>query len=493
MTKLHYDLCVIGGGINGAAIARDAVGRGLSVLLVEAHDFAGATSSASTKLIHGGLRYLEQWDFSLVQKSLKEREHLLKSGSPLIWPIRVVIANSQFIKRSQWMLKAGLFLYDRLGGRSVLPRSVKINRDEGDYLGSLKSSFADGFVYSDCWCDDTRLVVMNLVDAAARGARVLNYTKCVGLEAVDGRWDVTLLDVRHRDELCVSASMVVNATGPWVNQFLEAVKLGVRDPDLPKTRLVKGSHLIIDRHYEGEHAYLLQQEDGRVVFVAPYEGQYTVIGTTEEEHDGDPRDAKISKAETSYLLNAFNLYFEKEITLSDVVFTYSGIRPLLDDGKGNASKVSRDHLIYHHTRQAAPLLSVFGGKLTTHRKVAEDVVDDLMRLSARSADSWTDKDVLISAYSSEMPDWLAEDVFKRYVSSYGNHVHHIVGDATCVEDLGQHYGDGVYESELRYLRDNEWATCAEDVIWRRSKLGLWISNQTIEAIEGFFNGKNSGD
>ncbi len=493
MSKLHYDLCVIGGGINGAAIARDASGRGLSVLLVEAQDFAGATSSASTKLIHGGLRYLEQFDFGLVKKSLKEREILLKSAPNLIWPIRCVIPKSEFVKRPAWMVKLGLFFYDRLGGRSILPRSASIDRVSENYMDPLKSDYTEGFVYSDCWCDDTRLVIMNVVDAAERGAKVLNYTKCTGIEECDGRWDVTLSDVYSEDRVVVSASMIVNATGPWVNQFLSSVGMGQNDPDLPKTRLVKGSHLIIDRHYEGDHAYVLQQADGRIVFVAPYEERYTVIGTTEEDHHGDPRDAKISDAETSYLLNAFNLYFSKQIALSDVIFTYSGIRPLLEDGSGNSSKVSRDHLIYHHKRREAAMLSIFGGKLTTHRIVAEEVVDKLFALSARSAVAWTDDEPLSEAEHDERYSWMPSELLERYRAAYGHRILLIVGEALELDALGRHFGDGVYEAELNYLRDYEWATCAEDVIWRRSKLGLKVSQETLHAIEGFFNGKYSGD
>ncbi len=494
MRKLHYDLCVIGGGINGAAIARDAAGRGLSVLLVDAQDLAGATSSASTKLIHGGLRYLEQWDFTLVQKSLREREILIKTVPYLIWPIRCIIPSSDLVKRPKWMIDIGLFLYDRLGGKSVLPRSRRIDRTRDDYIAPLKSEYMEGYVYSDCWCDDTRLVIMNAVDAAERGARVLNYTKCVGLKQVEGRWQVALEDTRDgHDRLDISASMVVNATGPWVNQFLENVQLGLKDPDLPKTRMVKGSHIILDRHYEGDHTYVLQQPDGRIVFVAPYEGRYTLVGTTEEDHAGDPRDAMISGEETAYLLTAFNRYFETEIAPNDVVFTYSGIRPLLDDGEGNASKVSRDHLIYHHSRFASPLLSIFGGKLTTHRIVAEDVVDKLMLLSGRHVPSWTSSVPLVENVDRGEYEWLSQEIFARYKSSYGGRMSLIVGDGEDMGALGQHFGDGVYEAELNYLCEHEWASNAEDVIWRRSKLGLMISDETVKAIEGYFNELYSGD
>ncbi len=492
MSDLHYDLCIIGGGINGAAIARDAAGRGLTVLLVESQDLAGATSSASTKLIHGGLRYLEQWDFALVKKSLREREILLRNAPNLIWPIRCVIPNSELVKRPAWMIRLGLFLYDRLGGKSVLPPSRSIDRTQDDYIQPLKSEYMEGYVYSDCWCDDTRLVILNALQATDRGARILNYTKCIGLVQEEGRWNVDLLDTRSQDRLNVSASMVVNATGPWVNQFLESVKLGLRDPDLPKTRMVKGSHLIIKRHYKGEQTYLLQQPDGRVVFVAPYEGRYTLIGTTEEDYYSDPRDAMISEDETAYLCAAFNLYFDEEVKPSDAVFTYSGVRPLLYDGEGNSSQVSRDHLIYRHARFTAPLLSIFGGKLTTHRVVAEEVVDELMQLSGRHSPAWTAQEPLIGVDVGKY-GWLPPELLTRYRSSYGDLVVKLIKDAECLSDLGRHYGDGVYEAELDYLTAYEWATSVDDVIWRRSKLGLWISEQTIDAIEGYFSAENPSD
>lgn len=437
-------------------------------------------------MIHGGLRYLEQWDFALVRKSLQEREVLLRKAGPLIWPIRCAILNSDLVERPSWMIKAGLFLYDRLGGRSVLPRSRAIDRSRDNYIVPLKSDYMEGYVYSDCWCDDTRLVIMNAVDAAARGAVVRNYTSCTGLQEEGGQWRVDLQDARS-----VRASMVVNATGPWVNRFLAQVGLAAGDPDLPKTRLVKGSHLIVDRHYDGDQAYVLQQPDGRIVFVAPYEGRYTLIGTTEEDYQGNPRDAEISEDETAYLCGAFNRYFEDEIKPSDALFTYSGIRPLLDDGEGEARKVSRDHLIYHHKRFTPPLLSIFGGKLTTHRVVAEEVVDEVMALSGRYAPGWTADEPLLK--QGEGCDWLPADVLARYQRSYGSRMAMIIGAAERLDDLGYHFGDGVYEAELDYLQKYEWARSAEDVIWRRSKLGLWISTDTLDAIEGYFDGEDLSD
>ena len=497
MEDIHYDLCVIGGGINGAGIARDAAGRGLSVLLVEAHDLAGATSSASTKLIHGGLRYLEHREFSLVRKSLKEREILFKNAQHLVWPIECVLPFDE-TKRPKWLLRLGLWLYDCLGGVKSFPdsRVIKFNGDAANQ--PLQQEIKNGFVYTDCQADDTRLVVMNAVDAAARGAKILTYTLCERLEIQDGRWRVSLKDSRSDDTIKVSAAMVVNATGPWVRQFLDSIGLGEHDHDLPAVRLVKGSHVILPRQYEGEQAYVLQQKDGRIVFVAPYERKYTLVGTTEEDYEGDPRDARISDDEMTYLCDAYNASFEKPISKSDMIFTFSGVRPLLDDGNKNTSKVTRDHLIYHHSRYEAPLLSLYGGKLTTYRTVAEDVVDKLIGLSGRVSEGWTDKEPLVggdlgedgfgafcSSQKSLYP-WLPDSLLWRYARMYGTRMDYFLHGKEGLEGLGEHYGDGVYEVEINYLRTYEWALSAEDIIWRRSKLALHVSDETLDNIEASF-------
>ncbi len=499
MSDLHYDLCVIGGGINGAGIARDAAGRGLSVLLIETQDLAGATSSASTKLIHGGLRYLEHREFGLVRKALKERERLYRTAQHLIWPITCVLPQGLHETRPEWMIRLGLWIYDHLGGRSSLPRSRVIDRTKDNYVEPLKSDYIQGFVYSDCWCDDTRLVIANAVDAAARGAEILTHTECTDLNVEGGVWRVGLREVQTGHCRSIQASMVVNATGPWVSRVLERTGLSEGDPDAPQVRMVKGSHLIINRHYEGQQAYVLQQDDGRIVFVAPYEKLYTVIGTTEEEYEGNPRDVYISQAEKAYLIKAFNGYFERSICEADVVFTYSGVRPLMDDGGDNVSAVSRDHVIYHHKRYDPPMLSLFGGKLTTYRAVAEDVVDVLMRLSGRAAPAWTadvalsgadykdnDFDAFVARKQHEF-SWVPASLMYRYARAYGTRMDYFLSKCTCLADMGVDYGDDVYRAELEYLRDYEWARSAEDVIWRRSKLGMCISEQTIAAIDEFFN------
>ncbi len=498
MSDIHYDLCIIGGGINGVGIARDAAGRGLSVILVEAHDLAGATSSASSKLIHGGLRYLENYDFTLVHKALKEREILYKNASNLVWPVECILPmdNKQ---RPEWFLRLGLWFYDRLGGKKSLPDSRLIKFWEDGVGKPLKKKYKSGFRYFDCQVDDTRLVIMNAVDAASRGAKILTHTMCKNLKIHDGKWRVSLKDTRSDDSIDISASMVVNATGPWVEGFLDSLGIGVNDNDLPSVRLVKGSHIILPRMYEGNHAYVLQQEDGRIVFVAPYEGGYTLVGTTEEDFNGDPRDVHISDQEISYLCNAYNSGFEKGISKSDVIFTFSGVRPLLDDGKDNASKVTREHFIYHHGRYEAPLLSLYGGKLTTYRAVSQDVVDKLMQISGRVGVGWSANIALAGSNFGDQGfneyclkqkskyNWLPDDLFMRYASSYGTYMDCFLRGATSLDDLGKHYGDSIYEAEIEYLKKYEWVSCAEDIIWRRSKLGLYISDQTLANIEGIFS------
>lgn len=497
MAELHFDLCVIGGGINGAGIARDAAGRGLSVLLVEAQDLAGATSSASSKLIHGGIRYLEHMEFKLVRDALREREVLLRAVPHLVRPMEFVMP-LEGAPRPEWMIRAGLFIYDRLGGRGILPRSRSVDLPVENYGKPLKSQLAKGFVYSDCWGDDTRLVVLNAVDAAARNARVLTHTQCQSLAIENNRWTVGLCDLKTNRFYAVSAAMVVNATGPWVGEFLERTGLGEGDHDIPKVRLVKGSHIILPRRYEGEHAYILQQPDKRIVFVMPYEGKYTLIGTTEEDFTGDPRNAMASDAEISYLLAAYNRAFRAEAGKDDIIFTYSGVRPLFDDGTQSASAVTRDYRIYHHKRYTPPMLSVFGGKLTTYRVVAQSVVDRLMRLSGRGGQHWTADEPLtggdipygdvagyISAQKKRYP-WLPPALLTRYVRAYGTRMDYFLFRCRDIGDLGYHYGDDLYDVEVAYLRRYEWAFCAEDILWRRSKLGLHLSDETIRKLEESF-------
>ncbi len=497
MSVLHYDLCVIGGGINGAGIARAASARGLSVLLVEAGDLAGATSSASSKLIHGGLRYLEYFEFKMVREALRERETLLNIAPHLVKPARCVFLQDEEL-RSKWVMRLGLWLYDRLGGKSSLPKSHIIEFGDDEYGTPLLDTKAGGIIYSDCTVDDTRLVIANAVDASLRGAKILTHTTCDSLSMCDGKWRVSLRDTRLGDNLDISASMVVNASGPWVAGFLEGVGVGGDDPDLPNIRLVKGSHIILSRQYDGDHIYVLQQSDKRIVFVAPYQDNYTLVGTTEEDYEGNPRDAHISDDEMAYLCNAVNNAFAKKILPSDVLFTFSGVRPLLDDGGDDSSSVSREYLIYHHKRFDAPLLSVFGGKLTTYRALSDAVIDKLMVVSGRAdigskmleplaGGDFGGKsfDEFLLTKKRTYP-WLGADILLRYARAYGTRMDLFLCDASNLSDLGMHYGDDVFGVEIDYLIKHEWASCAEDIIWRRSKLGLSVCDETIRNIEAGF-------
>jgi glycerol-3-phosphate dehydrogenase len=490
-SKKHYDLCVIGGGINGAGVARDAAGRGLSVLLVEARDLTAATSSASTKLIHGGLRYLEYFEFGLVRDSLKERETLLRLAPHIIQPMSFVLPHDRG-QRPWWMIRLGLFLYDNLARRKMLPGSQGIDFHKTGAGEPLKEHFKKGFKYADCWVDDARLVVLNAMSAAEKGADILTQTKCIGIE--DGRqaWTVRLEDAAGLT-FEVSAEALVNATGPWVRDVIDGS--GLAQPDTPHIRLVKGSHIIIKRAYEGDQAYILQQPDKRIVFVIPYEGDYTLIGTTEEAFEGDSYEARISEEEMTYLCEAYNRAFKAPISRSDLLWTYSGVRPLFDDGEGEARAVTRDYKIYEQPSTPHLMLSVFGGKLTTYRVLAEEVVDRIVEVAGRDVPAWTalenlpgggiaaaDFEAFLDVQRKEY-SWLEEGLLYRYARSYGARMDRFLEGAGSIDDLGVHYGGGLYEAELRYLVRHEWARCAEDVLWRRSKLGAHVDKDTAARLE----------
>jgi glycerol-3-phosphate dehydrogenase len=493
MTLPDYDLCIIGGGINGTGIARDAAGRGLSVLLVEAGDLASATSSASTKLIHGGLRYLEYYEFGLVRESLKERAVLLKIAPYLVRPMEFILPHDPS-QRPRWLIGLGLFLYDRLGGRrGKLKRSRGVNLAKTPYGVPLQIHLTKGFRYSDCWADDSRLVAVNAADAARNGAEILTRTACMGLVPGDQGWTLTLRDLESGAEREITSGMVVNAAGPWVRSLLEASNLAA--PEVPSIRLVKGSHIIVPKAYEGDHAYILQQPDKRIVFVIPYERYHTLIGTTEADYTGDPSQVVISDAEIEYLCGAFNRAFKNQIEKKDVLWTYSGVRPLFDDGGESARTVTRDYRIHHHTGHAKPLLSIFGGKLTTYRMLAEKTVTRLLELAGHTTLPWTAGEALPGG---NIPDgdlekfvdaqvkrysWLPLDVVRRYALSYGTSMDRFLDGASKPEDLGRHFGDNVYEAEIVYLVKMEWARTPEDVLWRRSKLGMHINEETFKNIE----------
>jgi glycerol-3-phosphate dehydrogenase len=478
------DLLIIGGGINGVGIARDAAGRGLKVLLCEKDDLAGHTSSASSKLIHGGLRYLETYEFRLVREALGERETLLKMAPHIIWPLRFVLPVVKGM-RPAWMLRAGLFLYDHLAKRSILKGTTKLNLRTCLQGAPLQDHLKTGFEYSDCWVDDARLVVLNAMDADKRGATIRTRCECTALERTATHWRATLRGDDGVSQI-IEAKVLVNAAGPWVEDILG--KFG-RKSNSRTVRLIKGSHIVTKRLFEGQHAYIFQSADKRVIFAIPYENDYTLIGTTEAEWSLDQGEIKISPEETDYLCNAVSTYFNKTITPADILWSYAGVRPLFDDKSSSASVVTRDYVfdLDASNESMAPALSIFGGKITTYRKLAEQAVDKLSPYFTGLSATWTagvclpggnfaadNVEGFISDIARKYP-WLPEDQLRRMIKAYGTVIVQMIGDAKSLDDLGHHFGAGLYEAEVRYLHDFELAQNADDILWRRSKLGLRLS------------------
>ena len=474
-----YDLLIVGGGINGAGIARDAAGRGLSVVLCEQDDLAAHTSSASTKLIHGGLRYLEYLQLSLVRKALIEREILLNSAPHLMRPLRFILPHDAHL-RPAWMIRAGLFLYDHLARRRRLPGSAGIDLRHHVAGAALKPNYVRGFVYSDGWTDDARLVVLNALDARERGAVVLTRTRCEQLEAARGQWVATLSGASG--PIRIEAKAVVNATGPWVSRFTrEASPVSV----CHSIRLVKGSHIVVPRIFTHRFAYLFQNEDHRIVFAIPYEREFTLIGTTDVEYAGDPAAVHIDSGEIDYLCAAVSRYFAQTVRPQDVVWSYSGVRPLLDDEEADPASVTRDYAL-ELDQHPAPLLTVFGGKITTYRKLAESAVDILARHIGSRAPAWTAHallpggDLPRGAYAGFLRSlerahpWLPAMLRYRYAHAYGTRIAHILGEARSVADLGEELLPQLYEREADYLCRVEMAQTAEDILWRRTRLGLHV-------------------
>ena len=477
-----YDIAVIGGGINGAGIARDAAGRGLKVLLAEQNDFASATSSASTKLIHGGLRYLEYYEFRLVSESLAEREVMLRIAPHIIWPLEFVLPHEKHL-RPAWMIRAGLFLYDHIGGRTSLPKSRGVRLAPEGHGAGLKPEFTRGFAYYDAWVDDARLVVLTLSSARAHGATVLARTRCTGARRDGDAWRVTLRDQASGRESEVRARILVNAAGPWVKSLLDR-ELKIDSPG--QVRLVKGSHIVVPRIHDKRYAYILQNPDRRVVFLIPYEREFTLIGTTDVQVAEKDLPPAISPEEIAYLCAAASRYSARAVTTDQVVWSYSGVRPLYDDGSEDPSAITRDYVLLLD-ESGPPLLSVFGGKITTYRKLAEHVMDKLARwipATPRAGRMPRHCRAAISAgaifrrvlaefrarYSGLDPHWLA-----RLLRRHGTLSEKILDGAKTAADLGENFGGGLYERELVYLAEHEWARSAEDVLWRRTKCGLHMS------------------
>ena len=474
------DLLVVGGGINGVGLARDAAGRGLRTLLCEQHDLASHTSSASTKLIHGGLRYLEFYDFRLVRKSLREREVVLAAAPHICWPLRFVLPHDSYL-RPGWMIRAGLFLYDHLARRRVLPGSSGVNLRRHPGGAPLEARYRKGFVYSDAWVDDARLVVITAMDAREHGATVLTRTRCAKLARDGERWSATL-EREGGGTLEVEARAVVNATGPWVDRFVDGATplRAARHP-----RQVKGSHIVVPKLFGHEFAYIFQGADGRIVFAIPYERDYTLIGTTEMDYAGDLSSPAIAETEVEYLLALANRYFSSDLARKDVVWTFAGLRPLLADPRDRATSVTRDYVLDLDT-SGAPLMSIYGGKLTTYRRLAEDVVDALAPRLGCTAGPWTagqplpggdmpraDFDAFLKELTARYPG-LPGALLHRYARAYGTRAERILAGAASSADLGQEVLPGLHAAEIQYLRTEEWAVTAEDILYRRSKLALHV-------------------
>ncbi|MBF7141613.1 MULTISPECIES: glycerol-3-phosphate dehydrogenase [Pseudomonas] len=484
-----YDVAVIGGGINGVGIAADAAGRGLSVFLCEKDDLASHTSSASSKLIHGGLRYLEHYEFRLVKEALAEREVLLAKAPHIVKPMRFVLPHQPHL-RPAWMIRAGLFLYDHLGKREKLPGSRSLRFGPRN---PLKADFKRGFEYSDCWVDDARLVALNAIAARESGAHVKTRTRCVNAQRVGGVWDVQL-EGPEGQLYSIRAKALVNAAGPWVARFIrEDLKLA----SPYGIRLIQGSHLIVPRLYEGEHAYILQNTDQRIVFAIPYLDNFTIIGTTDREYTGDPSKVTITDQETDYILNVVNNHFKHQLSREDILRTYSGVRPLCNDESDNPSAITRDYTLALTQEQGqAPLLSVFGGKLTTYRKLAESAMGQLKPFFPSMGASWTASKPLPGGERMTTPQQLAADlvakapwlptaVAARWSITYGSRSFTLLEGCQRLADLGQYFGEGLYGREVDYLVKAEWARTAEDILWRRTKLGLFLDADAQQSLAAY--------
>ncbi|MGQ0685008.1 glycerol-3-phosphate dehydrogenase [Bradyrhizobium sp.] len=489
-----YDLAIIGGGVNGCGIARDAAGRGNSVFLCEMNDLASGTSSWSTKLVHGGLRYLEYYEFRLVREALIEREILWQIAPHIIRPLRFVLPHHSGL-RPAWLLRLGLFLYDHIGGRHLLPptRSVDLASDAvGKPL--ISGRYKKAFEYSDCFVDDARLVALNARDAADRGADIRTRARAAEIRQADGIWQLTVEDTLNGGRSTIHARALINAGGPWVEQVLNS---GAGVNAKAKVRLVQGSHIVVRQLYAHDRAYMFQNADGRIVFVIPYQDDFTLIGTTDRDYDGDPAKVKASAEEIEYLCKSVSEYLAKPVKPEDVVWTYAGVRPLYDDGASEAKAATRDYVFELDTPGGAPLLSIYGGKITTYRRLAEEALERLAPYlhSAKAKEGWTATaplpggDMDVSAVVALTAELMREHPFlvhahaNRLAHAYGTRATKLLGNSRSMSDLGQCFGDTLTEAEVRYLMANEWAVTAEDVVWRRSKLGLRLTSAEISALD----------
>ena len=488
------DIAIIGGGINGCGIARDAAGRGWSVYLCEASDLASATSSASTKLVHGGLRYLEYYEFRLVREALMEREVLWGIAPHIVWPLRFVLPHHKGL-RPAWLLRLGLFLYDHLGGRKRLPATAMKHLRTDPVGQCLKPVYTLGFEYSDCWVEDSRMVVLNARDAADRGATVATRTRCLSATRHDDLWHLTMQGETGEPET-VRARALVNAAGPWVGEVLQTV---LRANAPAKVRMVKGSHIVVPRLYPEDHCYIFQNADNRIFFVIPYEQDFSLIGTTDLDYEGDPRDVAASADEIAYLCAGTSEYLRTPVTPDQVVWTYSGVRPLYDDGATKAQAATRDYVLELDAPAGqAAQVSIFGGKITTYRKLAEAALAKLgphLPAATGQEEGWTGRaalpggdfaidgfEALLRTMGARYP-FIAAATMRRLVRAYGTHAAELLGDAASAGDLGRVYGADLTDAELRYLVRNEWVQTAADVVWRRTKLGLRMTREQIADVD----------
>ena len=508
-----FDLLIIGGGINGCGIARDASGRGLSVCLAEMNDIGSATSASSTKLFHGGLRYLEYFEFRLVREALIEREVLLKAMPHIAWPMRFVLPyhpsmrfdlstpTSKLLgavmpwmkgRRPAWLIRLGLFIYDNLGGRKILPATSNVDLSTAPEGTPLSDRFEQAYEYSDCWVEDSRLVVLNARDAEQRGAKILSRSKVISADVVDGQWSVQIEDSGSGKVKTVTARMVINAAGPWVGDVLRGT---LKSNQQGNVRLVRGSHIVTKRLFDHDKCYFFQGTDGRIIFAIPYETDYTLIGTTDEDHADPSQKPECSPKERDYLIDFINAYLARPISQADVVWTYSGVRPLYDDGASSASAATRDYVLKLDESRGAPALNVFGGKITTYRKLAESALEQIADVLPEVGKPWTagvalpggdfavdGVDALVGATKNTYP-FLTDRWALRLVRAYGTDAKTVLGSATCADDLGRDFGANLTEREVIWLMKNEYARSADDVVWRRSKLGLRMTPDQIGELD----------
>jgi glycerol-3-phosphate dehydrogenase len=489
-----FDIVVVGGGINGTGIAADAAGRGLKVFLCEQNDLASGTSSASSKLIHGGLRYLEHYEFRLVKEALAEREVLLNKAAHLVSPLKFVMPHRPHLRPS-WMIRCGLFLYDHLSKRNTLPKAKTVNFDHGS---PFKPGIKKGFQYFDCWVDDARLVITNAIDARNRGASINTQTQCTKL-SFDKElklWHVELFNKVTNETYSVQAHNIVNASGPWLNKFLSDAVPSIKPHR--RIRLIKGSHIIVPRAKDLDQAYILQNEDKRVVFVLPYLDKFSIIGTTDKEYEGKPEDVSIDDWEVNYLINVFNQHFNTAISHSDIVSTYSGVRPLCDDESSDPSAITRDYtLALHIQSEKNALISIYGGKITTYRKLAEAVMEKLAPFTPTASRAWTSSTPLpgsekigqsfndIKTTIHHTHTWLTQSEVDRFAKSYGLLCLEFLKGKESHKDMGEYFGAELFAAEVDYLIRSEWATKVEDILWRRTKLGLVLTAEQQETLNQY--------